>query len=345
MAYGTNKPFGLRPESSINGGSWTEKLGAYAIYSNRITGSTRSGDATSDALLTPLFRGDPVSFGIIGDGDNESVEPVVVRTHLGETDTPSQIRPILGVFHSCEYTLPDGRFITDNKWTMPSEVQPGSPIIAYVYDDPMTIFEIQVSTSTRRIADAIFSGDYIDDDATFPGLPGRGADRKPAPNDAFFGQNYYFGLGFAPMNDGTAVTDWAPTSAIADNAFYPNTPVNPMEGDTLSGASAVYLDVGIRNRGLGRNFVAINRAPFAADATGITEASFRDAINTLASEADSLRDEIRADFLDTAIPLKALGFSKHPDNTIFDENGFVRPFLNVRVVINNHVAKGGSYGI
>ena len=31
MAYGVNAPFGLRPISSINGGSWTEKVNEYFI--------------------------------------------------------------------------------------------------------------------------------------------------------------------------------------------------------------------------------------------------------------------------------------------------------------------------
>jgi hypothetical protein len=46
-----------------------------------------------------------------------------------------------------------------------------------------------------------------------------------------------------------------------------------------------------------------------------------------------------------ASPLKALGFSLNPKNTPYESDGTtVRKFLNVRVVLNNHVYRGGSVG-
>ena len=53
MAYGVNAPFGLRPISSINGGSWTEKVNEYFI-------SASADGATTYA--SNIFTGDPVIF-------------------------------------------------------------------------------------------------------------------------------------------------------------------------------------------------------------------------------------------------------------------------------------------
>lgn len=332
MAYGTNKPFGLRPVSPITGGSWTEKLGKYTIYSNRETGGTLGTPTERRAI----FQGDPVTLAIEGTVRTEnnvttvsdtSVFPVIQRFVDPRPDADAEVgsasvKPLLGVFHSCEYTLPNGRFITDNKWPGGGlAVMPGTQIIAYVHDDPMTIFEIQVSSSNNRIADAIFAGNYT---AT--------ANRKPNTL-AYFGQNFYFNLGG---------TDW---DTSADNALYPNTLNNPSDGDMQSGISGVYLDVGQGNRGSGRAFdftLTDNPIDDTAGATAPTNAA---QINNLADTLNNVIRDLREDFLDEIIPLKVLSFSDHPENTVLDENGFVRPFLNVRVVINNHVAQGSTYGI
>jgi hypothetical protein len=46
------------------------------------------------------------------------------------------------------------------------------------------------------------------------------------------------------------------------------------------------------------------------------------------------------------LPLKALGFTSDPQNVIFAADGMtVKPFLNVKVVINNHIWRVGNLGI
>ena len=45
------------------------------------------------------------------------------------------------------------------------------------------------------------------------------------------------------------------------------------------------------------------------------------------------------------LPLKALGYTQDPNNYIYETDGITaRQFLNVRVVINNHVYRVGQLG-
>jgi hypothetical protein len=61
-------------------------------------------------------------------------------------------------------------------------------------------------------------------------------------------------------------------------------------------------------------------------------------LNNVGTGDNSVRASIEA-------PLKALGFSLNPNNTPYKSDGrTVRQFLNVRVVLNNHVYRGGSVG-
>lgn len=311
MANGVNKPFGLRPAFSITGGSWTEKVSEYTIY------SSRNGKATED---TPIFQGDPVVLSSApGEDSAKSVYPTIERYPIkddnGGLDTVTDVPPVAGVFHSCEYTGTDGRFVTSNRWPGGDiEVKDGSIIKAYVYDDPMTVFDIQVSTSTNRLGDAIFAGDYIPDAAG-------GVDRKPEAA-AYFGQNFAFGLAGGGAN---------------------LVPDNPGSGDDKSGISGVYLNLGIGhapNEGNRGRFTA------AANAGDVDNAA------NIAMAINALRDNFVRNEIARSLPLKAIGFSMHPENLITeadkDDMGntrgvFVRPFLNVRVVINNHVAKAGTY--
>jgi len=45
------------------------------------------------------------------------------------------------------------------------------------------------------------------------------------------------------------------------------------------------------------------------------------------------------------LPLKAIGYTQNPNNYIYEADGTTaRQFLNVRVVINNHVYRVGNLG-
>lgn len=52
-----------------------------------------------------------------------------------------------GVFNGCFYILPTGEPKYAKRWPTGQVVQTGSTVDAWVYDDPKTLFEVQVSTS------------------------------------------------------------------------------------------------------------------------------------------------------------------------------------------------------
>ncbi len=293
MAYGTNFPSGLRPSSSQLGGSWTEKSTEYNIYAS-VDGATT--EATS------IFQGDPVmASSTMRTANTRSIRPLVERYTIDTTLANSKIPTItntpsvVGVFAFCEYTLPDGRFITDNYWRGGTAIMPGSQVKVFIYDDPMTVFDVQVSTSTTAIKDAIFAGDYTSD-----------TNRKPSTN-AYFGQNFMFGLSGA---------------TFAADTNYPGVQRNPVTGDVRTGISRVYLDVG--------QAVAMGAVNATAN---------RGAYTTATTVANVVANDVAR-----RMPLKAIGFTLNSENEPTDSNGFVRPFLNVRVLINNHFAKAGTVG-
>ncbi len=193
MAYGTNAPFGLRPLSSISGGSWTEKTNEYYIY------------ASTDGLTTyatSIFTGDPVIYNpavatTLAGGPTIAIYPIDNATVVNE------ITPVLGVFMGCEYlstVTGTNNLIKSPYWPASTAVVPGSMIKAYIIDDPDVVYDIQVSTATNVLNDARFSAD--------------------AATDAFFTQNFAFGLGAGGANI-----------------------LNPTGGSTITGQSAIYLNL------------------------------------------------------------------------------------------------------
>ena len=168
MAYGTNAPFGLRPLSSISGGSWTEKVNEYYIYADA-AGTTTYG--------TSIFTGDPVIL-------NPSVAttlvgaPTIARYPIDNATVVNEITPVLGVFVGCEYlstVTGTNNLIKSPYWPASATVVPGSRIKAFVIDDPDVVYNIQVSTATNVLNNARFS--------------------TAAATSAFFTQNFAFGLG------------------------------------------------------------------------------------------------------------------------------------------------------
>ena len=145
MAYGVNAPFGLRPLSSINGGSWTEKTNTYYIS------APADGVATYG---TSIFTGDPVILNpVLANQGGGTVARYGFNTDANAgTNTVS----IVGVFMGCEYTLPTGVLVKASYWPAATAVMPGSKITALVIDDPSAVFDIQVSTWTNTLNDARF---------------------------------------------------------------------------------------------------------------------------------------------------------------------------------------------
>jgi hypothetical protein len=278
MAYGVNAPFGLRPISSITGGSWTEKVNEYYIYTD--PNGTNSYNVS-------IFTGDPVVFtptaaNITG---NPSVGGFITRYLPAFADAaPATFStlPLLGVFVGCEYTsVVNGTnsLIKSAFWPAGTAVVPGTLIKAFVIDDPNVVYDVQISSSIDAVGNAFIGS------PTFPNQNTNG-NRKGA-----FGSN--FALNIAGGTNFSTVIN-AYTTATGNT--YAN---NPASGSTLTGQSAFYLDVA---------------TPVGGDAT-------HDYLKTTAT-----------------LPLKVVGWTQNPNNVA--ATGLTQattPFLNVRVIINNHV--------
>ena len=149
MANGVNAPFGLRPLNSINGGSWTEKLNTYYI-------STSTDGQTTYA--SNIFTGDPVVWNPTA--ANNGAGTIARYAFNSEGIDADNAVPILGVFMGCEYILPSGTVVNtlgkSAYWPASTIVARGSQIKAFVLDDPSSVFDIQVSTWTNTLADAVF---------------------------------------------------------------------------------------------------------------------------------------------------------------------------------------------
>jgi hypothetical protein len=163
MADKKNAPYGLKPACSITGGAWTEKTTEYSIATKA------GGDVT---YATPIFTGDPVirnSTLALG-GENVGGGTIARYGFNADGSNAANTVPVLGVFWGCEYTLATGELVKSSYWPGNVAVQQGSQIKAYIIDDPMVVYDIQVSTWTDSRANAIFTANL-------------------------FGQNFGFGLG------------------------------------------------------------------------------------------------------------------------------------------------------
>lgn len=145
MAYGVNSPFGLRPLSSINGGSWTEKTNTYYISASA-DGATTYG--------TSIFTSDPVIWNpvLAAQGGGTIARYGFATNYNNGTNTVS----VVGVFMGCEYMLPTGVLVKSPYWPASTAVMPGSKIKALVIDDPSVVFDIQVSTWNNALNEARF---------------------------------------------------------------------------------------------------------------------------------------------------------------------------------------------
>ena len=145
MSNGINAPYGLQIVQSQIGNGGTQKLGQYFIY------------ASADGLTTQpnsIFQGDPIKF-VSAPGLSAMAGTIAPQKLSGPTNG-SAVQPIataeadafLGVFISCAYTDANtGILVESDYWPGNRAVKAGTRIIAYVNDDPMAVFRVQVSSS------------------------------------------------------------------------------------------------------------------------------------------------------------------------------------------------------
>jgi len=107
----TDAPFGLRPVRHYFGG--LVRANEYRI---------------EGGLASNIFRGDPVK----STGTTKRIDVAAA----GDT--------MLGVFDGCQYIDTQGNVVYSQFWPTGQTVQTGSEVLAFVYDDPHILFEVQM---------------------------------------------------------------------------------------------------------------------------------------------------------------------------------------------------------
>ena len=154
MSNGINRPYGLEVVQSQIGNGGTQKLGQYFIY------------ASADGLTTQpnsIFQGDPVKFvsnpGVAAMTGTIAPQKLSAPTHGTQVHAvaTADADAVLGVFISCAYTDANtGILVESDYWPGGRAVKAGTPIIAYVNDDPMAVFRVQVSSSVAAATGITF---------------------------------------------------------------------------------------------------------------------------------------------------------------------------------------------
>jgi|SaaInl8_135m_RNA_FD_contig_31_296058_length_1092_multi_8_in_0_out_0_1 hypothetical protein len=103
----TDSPYGFTPVRHLTGG--TLRMSEYKI---------------ADGYATSIFNGDVVTMANTG------------YINVGTTSTP-----FIGVFAGCSYTTAAGEKVFSKHW--PASTDTNGDAIAYVHDDPMTVFAVQ----------------------------------------------------------------------------------------------------------------------------------------------------------------------------------------------------------
>jgi len=204
MSNGINAPYGASIVQSQIGNGGTQKLGQYLIAA--------SPDG-KETLNQNIFQGDIVTYAKLASNfvDSKLNGTIVpsLTPNAGFPATQVGGQPV-GIFMGCIFIdALTGFEVNSDYWPASQQVRAGTPVIAFVNDDPEVVFKIQISTSTNNeanvqqngVAPSIFQ--YI-----------------------FSGQNIQLGVG------GTAFT--VPVGATPAN--------NPAIGNSRTGQSAYYID-------------------------------------------------------------------------------------------------------
>jgi hypothetical protein len=128
----TAKTYGLIPAFHPSGQS---RANRYNILNNAGTG-----------YATAIYKGQLVE---IDTGNNGTIE-----ASDGTSDC-------LGVFAGCEYIDPTGKPVSSPYWPASTQVLAGSQIVAYVYDDPATVYKTCVTANASGFVQAAI-GDQVD---------------------------------------------------------------------------------------------------------------------------------------------------------------------------------------
>jgi len=251
MAYGVNAPFGLRPISSISGGSWTEKTNEYRISSDANGANTYTAN---------LFTGDPVIWNPAA--ANQGGGTIAICTFNADGTNAANAVSVLGVFMGCEYTLPTGILVKSPYWPASTAVLAGSVIRAFVIDDPDVVYDIQVSSLSDDLSRARFIRSFVGQNfglAVAGGGAALGANNNPATGSVRTGQSaFYLNPVFTANNTHTTIT--LPLKVIGYTND-PNNLANPISY-VADATTAAFLNV----------MVQINNHTYRAGSVGVVAA-------------------------------------------------------------------------
>jgi hypothetical protein len=151
MSNGINRPYGLEVVQSQIGNGGTQKLGQYFIY------------ADDTGLITQaqsIFKGDPIKWvdkGTPNSGTSDykvqagTIVPQKVAVTADDTESAfaaQDTAAFVGVFMGCQFVdAQTGYQVNSDYWPGSRQVKAGTKITAFVNDDPMAVFRVQVSVS------------------------------------------------------------------------------------------------------------------------------------------------------------------------------------------------------
>jgi hypothetical protein len=151
MSNGINRPYGLEVVQSQIGNGGTQKLGQYFIYA--------SADGLT-AQAQSIFKGDPVKWVDKGTPNSGAMDykaqagtivPQKVAITAADTLSTAAAQDgasFVGVFMGCQFIdAQSGYQVNSDYWPGGRQVKKDTKIIAFVNDDPMAVFRVQVSVS------------------------------------------------------------------------------------------------------------------------------------------------------------------------------------------------------
>jgi hypothetical protein len=321
MGYGKNSPFGLKAHGHLIGGSSAIKQNSNYVISAS-SEMLNKGDIVTYSSISADY--DITAFDNGGRAEIKLYNPTVsAKTSGTATTVESPFKKAVGVFQSCSFEV-NGKFIEQNYWIPGTIVS--SPVIATIVDDPYVIWDVQLSSYTG----ARFAA--LNQFALLPcmqiqnaGFPNTGAGGPTAPalvKSAILGSNIEFLTG---SNVGAV-------AGVDVSA-------------TMTGVVINNVVAGFKDNPLMANQGTANGNPLGVSTFyAVPSLAYTDA-NPLVTDGwnDYARDEAM---------LKVIGFTPdprnvpaingvHPTDPTQQEKGtyFNTPFLNVLVMINNHVNK------
>lgn len=103
-----------------------------------------SGQSRATAYTIASAYGSQISYG----------DPVVLNTNGTITLPTATSDPLLGVFAGCEYIDASGKPTESKHWPAAQAVLAGTTPVAYVYDDPANLYEVQVTANASGYVQA-----------------------------------------------------------------------------------------------------------------------------------------------------------------------------------------------